>query len=274
MFALDPRSGEILYETLLQSEEPDVSKYGGRPFDMEGSRSDILVAGKEDIYLFLNRFNSSLTPQPMPRITKLGDRLGEPHLMTNDGFLDKTWFNRTYWSHSERWPGYYFTYRGPKSGQILVFDDTTTYALKVYTERHGHSPEFKPGTGYHLIADRNTTKPVLDVMDIGAEKGRGFSRTELPIWAEKVPIRAQGMLLAREHLYLAGPPDLAPEDGAYEAMIGKLGSIFRVVATSDGSALAEFEMEEVPVFDGLIAAGDRLFMCTTEGTLICFGGKR
>ena len=82
------------------------------------------------------------------------------------------------------------------------------------------------------------------------------------------------MLLAREHLYLAGPPDLAPEDGAYEAMIGKLGSIFRVVATSDGSALAEFEMEEVPVFDGLIAAGDRLFMCTMEGTLICFGGKR
>lgn len=274
LFALDPRSGEVLYETLLRSEEPDVTKYGGRPFDMEGSRSDILVAGKEDIYLYQNRFNSSLTPQPMPRITKLGDRLGEPHLMTNDGFLDKTWFNRTYWSHSERWPGYYFTYRGPKSGQILVFDDTTTYALKVYTERHGHSPEFKPGTGYHLIADRNTTKPVLDVMDIGAEKGRGFSRTELPIWSEKVPIRAQGMLLASEHLYLAGPPDLSPEDGAYEAMIGKRGSIFRVVATSDGSALAEFEMKEVPVFDGLIAAGDQLFMCTMEGTLICLGGKK
>jgi len=274
MFALDPNSGEVLYETLLRSEEPDVTKYGGRPFDMEGSRSDILVAGKEDIYLFLNRFNSSLTPQPMPRVTKLGDRLGEPHLMTNDGFLDKTWFNRTYWSHSERWPGYYFTYRGPKSGQILVFDDSTTYALKVYTERHGHSPEFKPGTGYHLIADRNTTKPVLDVMDIGAEKGRGFSRTELPIWAEKVPIRAQGMLLAREHLYLAGPPDLSPEDGAYEAMIGKRGAKFRVVSTSDGSALAEFDMKEVPVFDGLIAAGDRLYMCTMEGTLICFGGKK
>jgi len=274
LFALDPRSGEILYETLLESEEPDVSKYGGRPFDMEGSRSDILVAGKEDIYLFLNRFNSSLTPQPMPRITKLGDRLGEPHLMTNDGFLDKTWFNRTYWSHSERWPGYYFTYRGPKSGQILVFDDTTTYALKVYTERHGHSPEFKPGTGYHLIADRNTTKPVLDVMDIGAEKGRGFSRTELPIWSEKVPIRAHGMLVAREHLYLAGPPDLSPEEGAYEAMIGKRGATFRVVSTSDGSALAEFEMKEVPVFDGLIAAGDRLYMCTMDGTLICLGGKK
>ena len=268
VYALDPRSGAVVHETLLRSEEPDVSEYGGRPFDMEGSRSDILVAGKEDIYLYQKRFGADLTPKPMPRVTKLGDRLGEPHLMTTDGFLDKTWFNRTYWVHSERWPGYYFTYRGPKSGQILVFDDATTYSLKVYTERRGHSPEFQPGGGYQLIADRNTTKPVLDVMDIGAEKGRGFSRTELPIWAEKIPIRVQGMLLAGERLYVVGPPDLSPEEGAYEAMIGKRGALFRVVSTADGNELTEFEMDEVPVFDGLIAADGRLYMSTMEGTLI------
>ena len=273
LYALDPRNGQIVHETLLQSEEPDVSKYGGRPFDMEGARSDILVAGEEGIYLFQERFNSDLTVHPMPRITKLGDRQGESHLMTTDGFLDKTWFNRTYWTHSERWPGYYFTYRGPKSGQILVFDDTTTYALKVYTQRYGHSPEFQPGSGYQLIADRNTTKPVLDVMDIGAEKGRGFSRTELPIWSERIPIRVHGMLLSRDRLYLAGPPDLPPEQAAYEAMIGKRGALFAVVSTSDGSKLAEFKMDEVPVFDGLIAAGDRLYMSTMDGTLICLGGN-
>jgi hypothetical protein len=273
VYALDPRNGEIVHETLLRSDPPDVSEYGGRPFDMDGARSDILVAGKEDIYLFQKRFNPDLTLQPMPRITKLGDRQGEPHLMTNDGFLDKTWFNRTYWTHSERWPGYYFTYRGPKSGQILVFDDTTTYALKVYTERRGHSPEFRPGTGYRLIADRNTTKPVLDAMDIGAEKGRGFSRTELPIWSEIIPIRVFGMLLARERLYLAGPPDLLPDEGAYEAMIGKKGALFRVVSTTDGSTLSEFKMDEVPVFDGLIAASDRLYLSTMDGTLICFGKR-
>jgi len=274
VYALNPYSGEILHETLLRSEDPDVSTYGGRPFDIEGAKTDLLVAGKEDIYLFQNRFNSDLTPEPMPRITKLGDRQCESHLMTTDGFLDETWFNRTYWTHSERWPGYYFTYRGPKSGQILVFDDTTTYALKVYTERRGHSPEFRPGSGYHLIADRNTTQPVLDVMDIGAEKGRGFSRTELPIWWEMIPIRAHGMLLARDHLYVVGPPDLAPEQGAYAAMIGKRGAVFRVVSTSDGSKLAEFEMDEVPVFDGLIATGERLYMSTMDGTLICWGGRK
>ena len=124
-----------------------------------------------------------------------------------------------------------------------------------------------------LIADRNTTKPVLDVMDIGAEKGRGFSRTELPIWEQRIPIRVHGMLLSREHLYLAGAPDLAPDEGAYEAMIGKRGALFRVVSRADGSTLAEFEMNEAPIFDGLIAAGGKLYMTTMEGTLVCFGGK-
>ncbi len=274
VYALDPQTGEIVHETRMKSDEPDVEKYGGRPFDMEGARSDILVAGEEDIYLYQNRFKPDLTWEPMPQITKLGDRQGEAHMMTTDGFLDPTWFNRTYWTYGERWPGYYFTYRGPKSGQILVFDSENTYALKVYTERVGHSPEFKPGTGYHLIADRNTTKPVLDEMDIGAEKGRGFTRTELPIWAKKTPIRVHGMLVARDRLYIAGAPDLLPGWTAYEAMIGKRGATFRVVSTSDGSTLSEFSMKEAPVFDGLIAAGDRLYMSTMDGTLVCLGGKK
>ena len=92
--------------------------------------------------------------------------------------------------------------------------------------------------------------------------------------SEIIPIRAQGMLLARDHLYVAGPPDLPPEQGAYEAMIGKRGALFRIVSTTDGSKLAEFKMDEVPVFDGLIAAGNRLYMSTMDGTLICLAGKK
>ena len=272
LYALDPFSGEILHQNILHSEAPDVTLDGGRPFDMEGARSDILVSGKKDIYLYQYRFDATLTPQLMPKVTKLGDRMGEAHLMTNDGFLDKTWFNRTYWMFDERWPGYYFVYRGPKSGQIVVFDEKNTYTVKVYTERYGHSPEFKVGTGYQLIADRNTTKPVLDEMDIGAEKGRGFTRTELPVWSQKVPIRGHGLLLSGKRLYLAGPPDLPPETESYWSILGKRGALFRIIDTQDGSTLADFKIDEVPVFDGLIAARNRLYMSTMQGTLICWGG--
>ncbi len=246
---------------------------GGRPFDIDGSNSDLLVAGDEDIYMLLKRFNADLTVEETERVTKLGDRFVEPHLMPTDGFLDTTWFNRTYWTYSERWPGYYFSYRGPKSGQILVFDDKVTYGLKVFTERRGHSPEFAPGGGYELFADRNTTKPVLDEMDIGAEKGRGYTRTEHALWTTKVPIRAKSMVLAGERLYLCGPPDLHPDDGAYESIIGQRGAIFRVVNAADGESLNEFTIDEAPIFDGLMAAGGNLYMATMDGKLICFGEK-
>ena len=46
----------------------------------------------------------------MARATKLGDRMGETRLMATDGFLDTTWFNRTFWSYSDRWPGYFADY--------------------------------------------------------------------------------------------------------------------------------------------------------------------
>ena len=80
LYALDPHTGQILHQNQIKSEEPDVEKYGGHPFDMEGARSDILVAGKEDIYLYQNRIKPDLTWEPMPRITKLGDRQGEASL--------------------------------------------------------------------------------------------------------------------------------------------------------------------------------------------------
>ena len=79
------------------------------------------------------------------------------------------------------------------------------------------------------------------------------------------------MVLAGERLYIAGPRDFAPDDGAYEAMIGERGAVFRVVAAADGTTLEEFEMNEVPVFDGLIDASGRLYMSAMDGKLLCFG---
>jgi hypothetical protein len=46
-----------------------------------------------------------------------------------------------------------------------------------------------------------------------------------------------------------------------------------VVSTTDGSQLAEFAMDEVPVFDGLIAAGERLYMSTLDGKLVCLAKR-
>ena len=270
VYALDPRTGEVIHSKHLSNDPPDVSEEAGRPFDMDGASSDLLVAGRQDIYMFKKRFNEDLSLETMPRITKLGDRRAEMHVMTNDGFLDKTWFNRTFWTYSTRWPGYYLAPDAPKSGQLLVFDDTHTYGVKVYREWHGLSPEFKPGSGYRLFADPNSNEPTLNPTAIGREKGAGFSRKQPPAWSKKVPVRVEAMVLAGDRLYVAGPPDLPSGEEAEAAMRGKRGARFRVISAKDGARLAGFELESAPVFDGMIAAYNRLYMVTRDGGIMSF----
>ena len=275
VYALDPRSGKALHQAHLATRSPDVTKEAGRPFDMEGARSDLLVSDGEDLYMFFVRFAPDLTRKETPRITKLGDREVGLHLMSNAGFLDKAWFDRSYWTYGRRWPGYYFGYNAAKSGQILVFDETTTYGLHVFTTRQGHSPRFWPGKdGYELFADSNDNHLVLRPTAIGREKGNGYSRALPPLWSVKVPVRVQAMVLAGKHLFAAGAPDVVPQDDPYAAFEGRKGGRLWVVATEDGKRLAEYPLDHPPVFDGMSAAGGRLYLVTTDGRLRCMGAAK
>jgi outer membrane protein assembly factor BamB len=275
VYALEPKTGEVLHEAHLESPDPDVSKTAGRPFDMEGARSDLLVSDGTDIYMFFQRFAPDLTLKPSPRITKLGDRQVGLHLMSNAGFLDTSWFDRNFWTYSARWPGFYFGYQAPKVGQILVFDQENTYGLHVFTERQGHSPRFWPGTdGYELFADSNRSEPVLRPESIGREKGIGYSRTLPPKWTVRIPVRARAMVLSPKHLYLAGPPDVVLKDDPMAAFEGRAGGRLWVVSTEDGGRLADYSLEHPPVFDGMSAAQGRLYLATTDGSVMCMGAKK
>jgi len=274
IYALEPMTGKVLHQRRLASERPDVTAEAGRPFDMDGARSDLLVSDGTDLYMFFHRFGPDLAPKPTPRITKLGDRWVSLHLMSNAGLLDTSWFDRNYWTYSRRWPGYYFSYNGPKSGQILAFDETTTYGLHVFTTRQGHSPRFWPGKdGYELFADRNDAEPVLRPTAIGREKGNGYSRTLLPKWSVQVPVRFRAMVLAGDRLVAAGPPDVVPDDDPYAAFEGRKGARLWVVSTEDGRRLAEYPLDRLPVFDGLSAARGRLYLATDDGRITCMGPK-
>jgi hypothetical protein len=46
------------------------------------------------------------------------------------------------------------------------------------------------------------------------------------------------------------------------------------VKAADGTKLAEHKLDVPPVFDGLIAAGGRLFMSMADSTVVCLGGKQ
>jgi hypothetical protein len=52
----------------------------------------------------------------------LGDRQIGLHVFSTAGFLDDSWFNRTFWTYSATWPGFYIAHRASKTGQLNTWD--------------------------------------------------------------------------------------------------------------------------------------------------------
>jgi len=270
MYGLDFATGEVRHQAHLDGPRPDLSIPCGRAHEMDGSRNDILVSNGDRLFLTQNVFDLELNQHEAPKIAKWGARKTDLHLVATGGFLDDSGFDRLFWMYAQRWPGLYVADGASKAGQILVFDETTTYGLHTFTTKFSRSPYFAPGTdGYELFADDNANEPALP--DAQARRERGsMSRTHPPKWSVQIPIRARAMVVAGETLFLAGPPDIIEKDDPYGAFEGRKGGLLWAVSTTDGRKIAEYELEAPPAFDGLIAAQKKLYVTTTDGRVSCW----
>ncbi len=204
----------------------------------------------------------------------VGERDLGLHLFTTSGFLDTTFFNRTYWMYSKTWTGFNHANLAPKSGQILVIGPKNTYALKAYTSRYPLSPKLDPQTkGYLLIADDNDNEPTLDPRAWAKDKGMGFSRGAPPVWHQWLAVRAGAMALAGKTLLVCGPPDVVKEDDPMAAFEGRMGSELWTISAPDGRTIARQKLKESPIFDGMIVGDDQVYMCTERGEVICMGAE-
>jgi len=298
LYGLDPLTGRALYQTRLEGPDPDVDVVDENAYAMEGAKSDLLVSDGELIYLFHNAFDRQLRKQPTPiegepGVKNLGVRNFGEHLFSNAGFLDDSWFNRSYWMLGDRWPAFNFAHQSPKAGQLVVFDDRSTYAVKCFLRRNMLSPQFFPATdGYYLVADDNRTRPVLVGGDGSAgpaflpwlpqngelqtcwNLGVGFARGEPARWVSVVPVRVRAMVRAGGALFAAGEPDACDPDDPTAALDGRSGAVLMALDPDDGRPLFECPLETPPVFDGMIAAGGRLYLSMTDGTVRCLGPDR
>ena len=266
LYALDVKTGQILHRRHLEGPWPDISKDVGGPFAMTGVRPDLLTCNGESLSMGPHEFKMNLAdhqsfqPQGETHTPKSG-----LHLMASSGFLDDTWHDRTLWTHSRSWPGrsvFTVAHVAPKSGQIIVFDESTTYAIKAFLQKTHMSPLHIPGEGYGLIADANDNEP-----------GRNYARTAPPRWKTLVPVRARGLLLADDTLFLAGCRDVIPKDDPTAAYEGRGESLLWVVSAADGRKIAEYELDAPPVNDGLSAAAGKLYIASTDGTVTCLRAK-
>jgi hypothetical protein len=97
-----------------------------------------------------------------------------------------------------------------------------------------------------------------------------MTRKKGPVWSVRAPVDIKAMVLAGNTLISAGLPDVLPKTDVLAAIEGRMGGVLLVSSRDDGSKLAELKLDSPPVFDGLIAAGDAVYLVTRDGSVRCY----
>ncbi|NQT36310.1 MAG: PQQ-binding-like beta-propeller repeat protein, partial [Planctomycetes bacterium] len=268
LYGLDPATGKVLCKTQVAiPHEKDQSI----AFVMAGARPDVLVTDGKYIYLQQLKFDKKLVRQP---------GFGR-HLMCHSGLADDSWFYRTFWrlgyGDSLDFPNSYIKHdlRVP-FGQLLVFDDRRVCGLQTFfSPGIVASAAADSGQGCMLYGDANTPFTPDMVTQPDADYPPRMKRSKTPVdheWTAKLPFQARAMLLGGKTLYIAGWPDVVDPNDPQAAPEGRKGGLLWTVSAEDGAKLSEQRLDSPPVFDGMAAAGGKLYMATKDGKIHCFGG--
>jgi len=303
VYGLEPATGKILHKGLLEGPHRNVDKDRDLAFFMLGANSDVLVSEGGYLYMRQKKMTPELKEVEVDVLSSKGAQDVGLHVFSTAGLLDGSWYNRTFWMYSKRWPGFQLANQAPKTGQLLVVDDEKTYAVRAFYRRNVHSLMFFPGKeGYLLFADYNTNEPqivgeagsrkplkwlpqsdfsrargnemrTLESEAFGLDKMIGYTRAEPPVWTNWLDVRIRAMVKAGETLFVAGPPDVLDSKDPYAAFEARRGARLVAVSAADGKKLSEMPLEYPPVFDGMIAAGGRLFASLEDGSVVSLAAK-
>ena len=250
----------------------------------KASKSDVLAAADGSVFLRHKRFDTEGVEQE-PTV---------PHLYSPAGFLEGSWWHRTYWQFGTRmgsnwggWPG--MGNRVP-SGRLLVKDDSTVYGFGRFNQYHRNGAHVGLGQMRYLLYATELNDPEEE-KKTSKQTRRGAKKapTVPAIWQRSLPLLTRGMVLSDPTLFIAGPPDVFPcakeEVHPYhvvsrealaeqeQSLAGRRGGLLMAVSTTSGEELAKYELDAPPVFDGMAAAEEKLFISTTDGKVVCFRGE-
>lgn len=200
------------------------------------------------------------------------NQIGEGvHLFTPTGFLDDTWMHRTYWVWGRSWSsgagGYYIAGKNAPCGQILSIDEANVYGF-------GRQPRYYQWT----LPKEN--------MLFSTSKANSFFMANPYNWTNTLPFFVKAMVVAGDSLFLGGPPDLEDEQQSFStmndsqtktdlanqdaALNGAQGGQLWVVEKATGITKAMYAVNYLPVWDGMAAARQSLYLATRDGRVICY----
>jgi hypothetical protein len=110
-------------------------------------------------------------------------------------------------------------------------------------------------------------------------------------WTQDIPLYARAMVLAGDRLFVSGPPDLIDEESTFKHIVegddavarqlarqdaafkGELGGVLIAVSAGDGATEAKYDIDALPVWNGMAVAEGCLFVATTDGRILSFRGR-
>ena len=157
------------------------------------------------------------------------------------GLLNNAWYKRpiAMRKNLQLWSA-----GGDKSGQMISFSKSATCGFRACNRVSGGNGKMSGDATLFAIP----------------ENGKSGDR-----WSINLPntTRLRGMAIADKRVYVAGR--FATGDALWNAV--------RCYALADGKLLDEYAVDSPLIHDGLAVAGDRLYVSTQGGKLICLGGK-
>jgi outer membrane protein assembly factor BamB len=271
LYALDSRTGEVVSESVVSGRDPAT---GEQPrdaidrFDMPGGLPDVLSSDGEFVYMRDLKFDEQCR----------SCEGGGMHLFSPTGFLDESWWHRSYWlwgpEFKSGWPGWHQAGNTYPAGRLMVFDEETIYGFGRSFYPRGNAGQWGTGEEYRLYAASKSLKvPESRPQPQAVRRGRQpypESRVQYK-WSETIEPEARAMVLAGETLFVAGPR--GETHRSLPAWLGEDGIRLQAISTVDGGVITSYELEDLPVLDGMAAAGGRLYLATKGGRVICFSER-
>ncbi len=233
-----------------------------QPFDLEGNRLDLMFDGGRYGYE-PNTYG--------PDMTAIHSKLGDPqkgedaHLFSGTGFVDDSWWHRTYWIygryHASGHSGYTQAGKqGAPAGRMITFDKDRIYTWGRLKRYFRWSEEYV----YHLHA-------------------KDYEYQDQ--WSVMLPILVRAMVASDDRLFVLGPDELLRQDEIKRriteeevqaimaeqerALNGKSGTTLLAVDKQSGKILSGYRLPTAPVLDGMAGAYGNLYIASADGRLCC-----
>ena len=280
LYALDPATGEVLHRSRVSSSQPEYKEQKetesvhikghlwtdyktfkqsdkSDTYSIAGGLADVPVSDGTHVFLRHLMFDK-----------KLEAKAGQTRqLFSTSSLLDETEHHRSDWGlgtgdhdrlpaarhkggfsrfhlNDQQKPAPYRT--DQPTGLMLVHNENTVWGVL----RNGRG---NPVGKYSLF------KKSLDTSTGGKP------------WRKDLPVRPRAMLMAGDLLFLGVTPTDIPADDPHAAYDGRLGASLWVCSANDGNKLAEYALPAPVNWDGMAAAGRRLYLSTADGRLVCMG---